>query len=109
MRRPSTMRSVSTVLEQVMKNLSLDKALLQAHVLNHWEVAVGESIAQHAQPDVIRFNKLYVDVDSPMWHQELTMLKPTLIQKLNDALGKKGHISDLVLRIGRLKPPSLLN
>ena len=108
MRRPSTMRSVSTVLEKVMKNLSLDKALLEAHILNHWEVAVGESIAQHAQPGEIRFNKLYVDVDSPMWLQELTMLKPTLIQKLNDALGKKGHIGDLALRIGRPKPSALL-
>jgi hypothetical protein len=97
--------SLSHILARVMKNHSLDKALLQARIEAEWTSAVGPSIAQHAQPDQIRSDKLYVRVDSAPWLQELTMLKPVLIEKVNTALGSKGEIRDMVLRIGPCTPP----
>ena len=93
------MNSLSGVLEQVMKGLSLDKALLQAQILRRWDAVVGPSIAAHAQPEELRASKLYVRVDSSPWLQELTLLKPSLLKKLNTALGKE-VVGDLVLRLG---------
>lgn len=52
----------------------------------HWAEVVGDQIASHAQPDQIRFRKLYLAVDSPAWMQELAFLKPTLMEKVNAAL-----------------------
>jgi predicted nucleic acid-binding Zn ribbon protein len=94
------MNSLSQILGQVMKNLSLDKALLQAHIASVWTDAVGPSIARHTHPEQVRSDRLYVRVDSAPWLQELTMLKPVLVKKINEALGPKGRIDDLVLRIG---------
>ncbi len=96
-KRPS-MHSITGVLEQVLKNLDLDKALIQAGILKHWEAAVGPSIAVHAHPEQIRSDKLYVRVDSSAWLQELTLLKPSLLEKLNAVLGEK-VIQDMVLRL----------
>jgi predicted nucleic acid-binding Zn ribbon protein len=93
------MTSLSEVLSETLTRLGLEKALVEAKILAQWDSLVGPMISAHARPEQIRFNKLYVRVDSPAWFQELTLLKPSLLQKLNDALGKDS-ISDLVLRFG---------
>ena len=93
------MHRISSVLEQVLKAHELDKALFQAKVLKSWDDVVGPSIAAHARPDQLRSNKLYVRVDSSVWLQELSLLKPSLTEKLNAVLGEKA-IRDLVLRLG---------
>ncbi len=101
------MNRLSQILENVMKNHSLDKALEQSRILKHWESAVGPSIAAHAHPEELRSHKLYIHVDSSLWLQELTLLKPSLIAKLNAGIGKD-TVGDLVLRLGRhdrLLPP----
>jgi predicted nucleic acid-binding Zn ribbon protein len=92
------MHSLSQVLEKVLKNLDLEKALIQADIFKHWEAVVGPSVAVHAYPEQVRSDKLYVSVDTSVWLQELTLLKPSLIEKLNAVLGDK-VIRDMVLRL----------
>ncbi len=87
-KRPSMM-SLSQVLEGTLKSLGLDKALVQSKIQKHWDALVGPVISAHAQPEELRFNKLYVRVDSSAWLQELTFLKPSLVEKLNAALGER--------------------
>jgi predicted nucleic acid-binding Zn ribbon protein len=96
-KRPS-MQSLSHVLVKVLKSLDLDKALIQADILKHWEAVVGPSVAVHAYPEQIRSDKLYVRVDTSVWLQELTLLKPSLIEKLNAVLGDH-VIRDMILRL----------
>ena len=93
------MTRVSDVLSETLARLGLEKALVQAKVQREWEALVGPMISAHAQPEQLRFNKLYVRVDSPAWLQELTLLKPSLKDKLNTALGKEA-VGEIVLRLG---------
>jgi predicted nucleic acid-binding Zn ribbon protein len=95
------MKSLGQILKDVMANLSLDKAFSQAQIQKQWEKAVGSSIASHAYPEEVRSRRLVVRVDSPLWLQELTLMKPSLIEKLNSLLGQGQEIGDLVLRLGQ--------
>jgi len=74
----------------------------------NWAGVVGDQIAAHAQPDQIRFRKLFLAVDSPAWMQELSFLKPVLLQKVNAALNqfRAGfHLQEITLKLGHPTAP----
>ena len=60
---------------------------------------MGEPISAHTRPDQIRFKKLYVFVHNSVWLQQLTFLKPVLLQKINSMAGET-LVTEIVLRIG---------
>jgi hypothetical protein len=66
-----------------------------------WEKVVGPQIAQHAKPLRIRDGILEVRVDQPIWMQQLRMMAPQILQRLNQALGEE-LIRDLFWKRGRL-------
>jgi predicted nucleic acid-binding Zn ribbon protein len=95
------MKSLAAILQDVMAQFSLEKAFSQARIQKHWEAAVGPAIAAHARPEEVRSRKLYVSVDSALWLQELTLMKPSLIERLNALLEEGEGVGDLVLRLGQ--------
>jgi predicted nucleic acid-binding Zn ribbon protein len=103
-KKPSLSR-VSQVLESLLKGLDLEKALIQARILKQWEAVAGRTFSLHARPEELRSGKLYVRVDSSAWLQELMLLKPSLVARLNEALGEKA-VSDIVLRLGDRPSPA---
>ena len=81
--------------------------MAEQHLRERWAEIVGDQIALHAQPDQIRFHKLYLVVDNTAWMQELAFLKPTLLEKANAALGRFQaglHIEEIILRLGSSAP-----
>lgn len=59
-----------------------------------WQEAVGEGIAAHAEPEVIRGAVLWIKVSDSVWMQQLHLQKMLLLEKLNSRLhGDK--LSDL--------------
>jgi predicted nucleic acid-binding Zn ribbon protein len=58
-------------------------ALVQAS----WETVVGEAIAAAAQPVAERDGVLTVRCEAAVWAQELDLMAPALIERLNAALG----------------------
>jgi hypothetical protein len=79
--------------------LGLETKLLESRLRREWPDIVGEQIAAHTRPEQIRFKKLLIHVRHSVWLQQLTFLKPVLLQKINDAAGGS-LVSELVLRIG---------
>lgn len=98
---PSPFASIGDVLKDLAPRLGLETRLLELHLTQTWERIVGTQIATHARPGRIRFKKLSVLVSSSVWVQQLTFLKPTLVQRLNEAAGGQ-VIMDLVIRVGDL-------
>jgi hypothetical protein len=60
---------------------------------------VGEHLAAHTRPDSIRFKKLYLLVPNSVWLQQLSFLKPMLLEKVN-AAADKPVVTEIVLRVG---------
>jgi predicted nucleic acid-binding Zn ribbon protein len=58
-----------------------------ARVQREWPNAVGDAIAREAQPVGERDGTLVVECRSSVWAQELDLMAPDLLRRLNEALG----------------------
>ncbi len=105
MRKDGPLDSIGSVLAGLAHRLGLESKLLETRLHRRWSEIVGRQIATHTRPDQIRFKKLYVYVQHSVWLQQLTYLKPALLDKINAAAGES-LVSDLVLRIGDFSPVS---
>ncbi len=98
----SAFASVGSVLTRIAHRFGLETHLLEHRLRRHWPEVAGEQIAAHTRPDQVRFKKLYLVAESSVWAQQLTFLKPALIEKIN-AAGSRPIISDIVLRVGEVR------
>jgi hypothetical protein len=101
MRAHGSLDSVALILDGLARRLGLETKLLESRLRREWTEIVGEQIAAHTRPEQIRFKKLLVHVRHSVWLQQLTFLKPALLQKINGAAGTP-LVADLVLRIGEI-------
>ena len=58
-----------------------------AAVQRAWEEAVGPAVAAEAEPVAARAGVVTVRCRSAVWAQELTLLAPDLVGRLNAAIG----------------------
>ena len=87
-RRKGRFESVGDLVGQVLGDLGLDGVALAHRIGAHWEEIVGPQIAAHCRPLGIRGSVLELEVDSPVWSQQLQLRKPELLAKLAEHLGR---------------------
>lgn len=92
---------LSVTLGRILKAHGLEGRLCEYRILGSWEKTVGAAIARHAQPQSVQGKKLTVIVDSPAWMQQLSLLKPELVKKVNEHFGRN-IIRDIILRLGEI-------
>lgn len=88
------MQGMKRELTSFLAKKGLLKKFYDHKVLRAWNQVVGKDIAQSCQPYRISGHKLIVACANSMWIQELTFRKRHLLDKLNEAAGKK-VISDI--------------
>jgi hypothetical protein len=103
MRRGKVER-LATTIEKILNERGWGAKLKEYRVFSLWAKAVGPGIARHSQPASIRGRRLTVIVDSSAWMQQLSLLKPEIIAKVNDRLGPDG-IEGITLKLGELEGP----
>jgi predicted nucleic acid-binding Zn ribbon protein len=79
------MESLSKILENLLKKKRFGAQIQRHRVFENWEAVVGDSLAEHAQPQKIQGRTLILSVDHPAWIQELQFLKEPLIRKIQAA------------------------
>ena len=100
-KKMSSPAPLGTVLQQAMEASRIDIDLDAYRLWQQWEDVVGPTIAQNTRPEAIKGKLLLVNVSSAPWMQQLQFLKPELIEKLNEALGKE-VVGDIRFKIGPL-------
>lgn len=98
------MDRLSVTLGKILKARGIEDRLHEYRVFSRWKEVAGQAIARHAEPRALRGGKLVLIVDSPAWMQQLSLMKPELIEKLNSNLGGK-TIRDITLKLGEVEPP----
>lgn len=88
---------VGSLLKQVLGDKGMDDRLSRYQAWLIWDKLVGEQIARRARPLRFRQGILEVQVDHPVWMQQLQMLKPKILEKLNQQL-PNADITDIYLR-----------
>lgn len=90
---------IGMVIEGLVARWGIKKGLKRAEVLTGWPEIVGERIAKETKADRIRNTILFVTCSSPMWAQELSLLKPTIVKNIRTCVGP-GIVTDIRFKTG---------
>jgi predicted nucleic acid-binding Zn ribbon protein len=82
----SAPRSLGTALHLLVDELAPDTLL--AEVQQAWPQTVGEAIAAQAQPSSERGGVVTVACSASVWAQELDLMAPQIIERLNSGLAR---------------------
>jgi predicted nucleic acid-binding Zn ribbon protein len=97
--------NVQAVVKGALHRLNLDAKMKGYAAWGVWEKAVGDTIAQQAQPAFMRGGVLFVKCSSSAWMQQLQFMKGKLCEALNRLLGKD-VIKDIRFQMGMIDHPS---
>ncbi len=103
--RRGKVEKLSSTIEKILNERGWGAKLKEYRVFSLWAKAVGPGIARHSQPASIRGRRLTVIVDSSAWMQQLSLMKPEILEKVNSRLGRDG-IESITLRLGELERPA---
>jgi hypothetical protein len=92
--------AVGAVIRSLFREQGLETRMRRYQAWQVWEKVVGPQIAARARPARMRDDILEIRVDHPVWMQQLQLMKPKIIARLNAAIGEP-LIKDLFLRRGR--------
>ena len=87
-------RRLDRVLFEVLPHAAFAGGLLEQSVLESWPQIVGEMIAAHSEATALSNGVLYIAVDSSVWAQELSLLRPSIAAAIDAKLGP-GHVREL--------------
>ena len=85
-------RQFALAVDEVRDRLAPETLL--ADVQRAWPAAVGEAIAAEAQPIAERGGALTISCSASVWAQELDLMAPAILERLNQAL-QSGRITRL--------------
>jgi predicted nucleic acid-binding Zn ribbon protein len=86
-RRKGHMQSVGDLVGRVLGDLGLEGVAMAHRIGELWEEIVGPQVALHCRPKGLRGAVLEIEVDSPVWSQQLQLRKTELLERLGERLG----------------------
>ena len=90
---------IGGILENVLRTYRQQSDAELIRIWEIWDMAVGDRIAQIAQPEAFKGKLLWVHVIHSGLIQELQFSKQSMITKINHALGKN-MINDIKFKVG---------
>ncbi len=75
---------VGPILDGLLDRLGIRREVQDQGLLQEWEGLVGEEIARVARPTALSKGVLFVEVDSSAWLNELNLLRPQLLERINE-------------------------
>lgn len=91
---------VGSLLKQLLNEPGIGEQINRHQAWLIWDKLVGEQIAARARPLKLRKGVLEVQVDHPVWMQQLQMMKPQILEKITAKIPNAG-ITDIYLRQSR--------
>ncbi len=90
-------QSVSSLLKEMLGKPGFGEQINRHQAWLVWDEIVGKQIAARARPLRLRKGVLEIAVDHPVWMQQLQMMKPQILSKIQKKVPAAG-ITDLYLR-----------
>ena len=94
---------VRSIISKVLAHRGLDKRAERYEFILFWDKIVGERLAEVSKPECILNRSLIVNVAHSVWAQELTMIKPVLLESLARYLKPGDIVRDMVFRVKDLQ------
>ena len=77
---------MSELLNSLIQKKGWKKQITRNRVFLLWDRIVGEDIAVHAQPFVVRGRTLWLNVSDSVWMQQLQFQKMTILERVKQVL-----------------------
>ena len=87
---------IGNVLNKFLEELGIERSIKGYQALSMWSEVVGKRIAGVTHPVRIVDQKIFVEVETDSWRNELFYHKSDIMAKINEKLGSK-VIKDIVL------------
>lgn len=81
--------SLKEVIDQLLKAYKLDDKLAERRLIASWESVMGAMIAKHTKDLYIKYQQLFVTLDSAALRNELSLAKTKIVKMLNDEVGSQ--------------------
>lgn len=92
---------VSEIVPKVIKSIGLKKKADEIQVLLDWNSIVGAEISKKTKPAGVKRGVLNVLVESSAWMNELQLMKPEIMAKIENRFGRN-RIRDIKFSLGRI-------
>lgn len=89
------MRHVGRVLPRAVENDEVLRAARAGGPLRRWEEAVGPVLAAKSVPDRYDKGTVWVATQGSAWAQELRLMKPQILERLETMAGERGMFIDI--------------
>ncbi len=100
LKRPyNQVERVSRGIESIINDLGLGQDLKFSKIKRRWPELFPPPLSLHTEPTFIKNNRLFINVDSSIWLQELHFYERDMLSKL-----KEYKIKSIKLRIGNVTP-----
>ncbi|MBT9536739.1 MAG: DUF721 domain-containing protein [Nitrospirae bacterium] len=93
------MKRADSLLAPLIKNLKLEDAVKLGRIKTGWADIFEKPVSLHMFPAMLKEGELLINVDSPMWMQQLSFYKDKMTDKLQ-GFGVKA----VRLRLGKVMP-----
>lgn len=93
------MKRADVLLKPLVRDLGLDEGIRLAQIKSQWHSIFQKPLAYHMSPSSLSGHELLLNVDSPVWLQELKFYHEDIIKKLAPY-----RVRAVRLRLGRVNP-----
>ena len=97
-RKGNKPKELGSFLNHILKKYGLFDKIKEHYIYIVWKEEVGENISAHTTPVFFKNGRLFVDVDSSTWLNELKFMKTKIIKSLNERL-EANKVRDIVFKI----------
>jgi len=92
------MKKAEAVLGPMLKQLGIESGVRLERIRNEWFDIFESTLSSHMFPSSCTEHELLLNVDSPVWIQQLTYYKKEIIRKLSSF-----GVSDVRFRLGKVR------
>lgn len=97
-KKGSLVEKAAHVLSPLIKKLGLTAGVRLGRIRSEWNILFGPTLSAHMWPSRLTESELIVNIDQPIWIQQLTFHKKQIVEKLTPY-----GVKDVRFRIGRIR------
>jgi predicted nucleic acid-binding Zn ribbon protein len=100
-RRRKFFQQIGGTIQDLLANLDTGSHFELVRLIRLWPEVVGEPIARRTEVSSLKFHTAVVRVSTAMWIQELNLMRPQILSRVNGAM-RNDSIRDLRFVLGKL-------